>query len=116
MDGTKLSNSAFRKLSERIRECSSIKDKIKLIKNNINSLDDLVDMLEAECLFNDEFNELFKNLSKMEIILLSTHVSDLSLGNEYNKEWYFEFNKYISSLSEEEQTAINNIKNRVELV
>ncbi|WP_396128227.1 DUF6179 domain-containing protein [Clostridium sp.] len=116
MDGTKLSNSAFRKLSERIRECSSIKDKIKLIKNNINSLDDLVDMLEAECLFNDEFNELFKNLSKMEIILLSKYVSDLSLGNEYNKEWYFEFNKYISSLSEEEQTAINNIKNRVELV
>lgn len=115
-DGAKLSNSVFRKLSEKIRERSSIEDKIELIKNKVKSLDDLVDILEAECLFDDEFDELFKNLSKTEIILLSKHISDLNLGNEYNKEWYFEFNKYISSLSNEEQIAINNIKNKVELI
>lgn len=116
MDGTKLSNYAFRKLSEKIREYSLIKDKVELIKNKVKSLDDLVDILEAECLFDDEFNELFKNLSKMEIILLSKHISDFNIGNEYSKEWYFEFSKYILSLSEEEQTAINNIKNKVELI
>ena len=46
IDGKKLSNSVFRKLSEKIRESSSIEDKIELIKNNINSLEDLIDILE----------------------------------------------------------------------
>lgn len=115
-DGTKLSNSVFRKLSEKIRECSLIEDKIELIKNKVKSLEDLVDILEAECLFDDEFNELFRNLSKMEIILLSKHISDLSLENEYGKEWYFEFDKYILNLSEEEQIVINTVKNRVVLI
>ena len=106
IDGKKLSNSVFRKVSEKIRECSSIQDKVALIKNNIKSLEDLADMLDAECLFEDEYIMYFKSLSQMEIILLSKYISDLSLENEYEKEWYFEFNKYISSLSEEEQVTI----------
>ena len=44
-DGEKMNNSVFRKLSEEIRECSSIQDKIALIKNNIKSIEDLADML-----------------------------------------------------------------------
>ena len=116
MDGKKLSNSVFRKLSEKIRECSSIEDKIALIKNKIKSLEDLADMLDAECLFEDEYIIYFKSLSQMEIILLSKYVSDLSLENEYEKEWYFKFNKYISSLSEKEQVTIRNLKERIQLI
>lgn len=116
MDGKKLSNSVFRKLSEKIRERSSIQDKVALIKDNIKSLEDLADMLDAECLFEDEYIIYFKSLSQMELILLSKYVSDLSLENEYEKEWYFEFNKYISSLSGEEQATINKLKERIELI
>lgn len=110
-DGKKLSNSAFRKLSEKIRECSSIEDKAMLIKNNIKSLEDLTDILDAECLFENEFIIFFKNLSQMEIILLSKYISD----NGYEKEWYLEFNKYISSLDEEEQEKIRQIKEKIHL-
>lgn len=116
IDGKKLSNSVFKKLSEKIRECSSVKDKVTLIKNNIKSLEDLVDMLEAECLFEDEFSMVFKSLSSMEIILLAKHISDLSLRNEYEKEWYFEFNKFISSLNEEEQMRIGKLKEKILLI
>ena len=116
IDGKKLSNSVFRKLSEKIRECSSIQDKVALIKNNIKSLEDLADMLDAECLFEDEYIMYFKSLSQMEIILLSKYVSDLSFDNEYEREWYFEFNKYISSLSEEEQATIIKLKERIQLI
>jgi hypothetical protein len=115
-DGKKLSNFVFRKLSEKIRECSSIEDKIALIKNKIKSLEDLADMLDAECLFEDEYIMYFKSLSQMEIILLSKYVSDLSSENEYEKEWYFEFNKYISSLSEKEQVKIRKLKERIQLI
>lgn len=116
IDGKNLNNSVFKKLIEEIRECSSIKDKIKLIKNNIKSLEDLIDMLNAECLFKDEFLEYFKILSKMEIILLSKYIEDLNLDNEYNKEWYFDFNAYISSLSKEEQIKIKKLKERILLI
>lgn len=116
IDGKKLSNSVFRKLSEKIRESSSIQDKVTLIKNNINNLEDLTDMLDAECLFQDEYIMYFKSLSQMEIILLSRYISNLNLEDQYEKEWYFEFNKYISSLSEEEQVTIIKLKERIELI
>ena len=46
-----------------------MKDKIQLIKNNIKSLEDLVDMLSADCLFEYEYIMYFKSLSTMEIII-----------------------------------------------
>jgi hypothetical protein len=52
----------------------------------------------------------------LKYIDLSKHISDLNLENEYEKEWYFEFNKYISSLSEEEQVTIRGLKERIRLI
>lgn len=112
-DGIRMTNSKFKKLTEEIRECSLVEDKILLIKNNINSLEDLVDMLNADCLFGDEYITFFKSLSKMEIVLLSKYISDLSFEDE--KDLYVEFNKYILSLRKEEQRAINELKKRINL-
>ena len=115
-DGKKISNSAFKKLTEKIRECSLVQDKIKLINNNIKSLEDLTDMLEAECLFEDEYVVYFKSLSQMEIVLLSKYVSDLNLESEYENEWCLKFNNYISSLREEEQVTIQKYKEIIQLI
>ncbi|MHB9944320.1 hypothetical protein CF095_02775 [Clostridium botulinum] len=112
-DGKKMANSKFKKLTEEIRECSLVEDKILLIKNNIKSLEDLVDMLNADCLFGDEYITFFKSLSKMEIVLLSKYISDLSFEDE--KDLYVEFNKYILSLRKEEQRAISELKERINL-
>ena len=114
-DGEKMANSEFKKLSEEIRECSLVKDKLKLIKNNIRSMEDLVDMLSADCLFENEYITYFKSLSKMEIALLSKNIYELSFQEEDKKQWYYEFNKYILSLSEEEQIAIRELKERIQL-
>ena len=73
-------------------------------------------MLDAECLFEDEYLIYFKSLEQMEIILLSKYLSDLSLENEYEKEWYFEFNKYFSSLSEEKQVTIKKLEERIQVI
>ncbi|KYN76022.1 hypothetical protein A0J52_16765 [Clostridium sporogenes] len=115
IDGIRMTNSKFKKLTEEIRECSLVEDKILLIKNNIKSLEDLVDMLNADCLFGDEYITLFKSLSKMEIVLLSKYISDLSFEDEYEKDLYVEFNKYILSLRKEEQRAISELKERINL-
>jgi hypothetical protein len=113
-DGEKMANSEFKKLSEEIRECSLVEDKIQLIKNNIRSMEDLVDMLSADCLFKNEYISYFKSLSKMEITLLSKYVYELSFQEEDKKQWHYEFNKHILSLSEEEQIAIRELKERIQ--
>jgi hypothetical protein len=116
IDGKKLSNTAFKNLSEEIRDCTLIQDKIKLIKNNIKSLEDMIDMLNAECLFEDEYIALFKSLSKIELILLTKHISDLSFDRDYAKEWYYEFKNYILSLDEKDQESIGEYKERIRVI
>ncbi|AFS79790.1 hypothetical protein Curi_c27970 [Gottschalkia acidurici 9a] len=113
IDGKKMTNTEFKKLSEEIRDCSLIEDKITLIKNKIKSMEDLVDMLSADCLFGDEYIYYFKSLSQIEIILLSKDIYDLTFEDEYEKEWHYEFKKYMMSLSEEEQIAIRKLRERI---
>ena len=113
-DGEKMANSEFKKLSEEIRECSLAEDKIQLIKNNIRSMEDLVDMLSADSLFKNEYISYFKSLSEMEIALLSKYVYELSFQEEDKKQWHYEFNKHILSLSGEEQRAIRELKEKIE--
>ncbi|MEG2194639.1 MAG: DUF6179 domain-containing protein [Terrisporobacter sp.] len=112
-DKEKMSNTDFRKITSNIREIYSIKDKITLIKSNFNSLEDLVDMLDSECLFGDEFYQYFKSLSNMETILLFKYTLDLSFNNDCEKEWYIKFNKYILTLSDEKQKFIKNVEKKI---
>lgn len=116
VDGNKLSNLVFRRLSEKTRQSSVAQDKIELIRNNIKSLEDLADMLDAECLFEEGYVMYFKSLSQMETALLLKYASDLGLENGYEKEWYFEFNKYILSLNKQEQKSIQNLKEKIQLI
>ena len=113
VDKEKMSNSRFRSITEKIRGCQSIEDKIKLIKNNIESLEDLIDMLDAECLFDDEYEKYFKSLSQFEIILIFKYIQGLSLDNIYSKDWYLSFNQYISQLDTKEQENIKKISENI---
>lgn len=113
VDKEKMSNARFRSITDKVRECQSIEDKIKLIKNNIESLEDLIDMLGSECLFDDEYEKYFKSLSQFEIILIFKYIQGLSLDNIYSKGWYLSFNKFISQLDTKEQENIKKISENI---
>ncbi|SHJ94617.1 hypothetical protein SAMN02745163_02897 [Clostridium cavendishii DSM 21758] len=115
IDGEKMPNSKFKDLTEEIRDCSLVNDKIILIKENIKSLEDLIDMLNAECLFDDEYIKYFKSLSKFESSLLSKYVCNLNFEGEYEKEWYNKFYEYILSLSDYEKREISEIKEKIQI-
>ena len=70
IDGERMTNSDFKELTDEIRECSTIGDKVKLIKNLIHSMYDLVDVLKADCLFTKEYLTFFNTLTLEEINLL----------------------------------------------
>ncbi len=70
IDGERMSDEDFKKLTDKIRECSAAKDKVRLIKDYIHSMYDLVDVLEAGCLFEEEYLSVFEALTITEINLL----------------------------------------------
>lgn len=115
IDGKKLSNTYFRRLTKKIMECPLSIDKVNLVKNNIHSLEDLIDILEGECLYENEFYDLFKNLSQLEIALLLKNLPDSNFEIESEKEWHLKFSNYFLCLSEENQKIIINLKEQIKL-
>ena len=77
IDGEKMPNENFKELTDGIRQCSKVEDKVELIKEHIHSMYDLIDVLEAECLFEEEYLRVFEALTIMEINLLVNSESEL---------------------------------------
>lgn len=102
IDGEKMTNSKFRKITNQIRECNEVEEKIKIIKGSITSFEDLVDMLESECLFEKEYIHYFKSMSEIEMMLLYKYVED----DDSNKEWCGYYRKFLSNLTSTEKGKV----------
>ncbi|MFL8712867.1 DUF6179 domain-containing protein [Clostridioides sp. GD02377] len=73
-DESKLDDELFREVFNKILDSTSIVEKIKIIKENINAKKDFIDILEAECLFEEEYLMLFSELSELELAILGSVV------------------------------------------
>lgn len=116
VDKEKMSNSAFRNLAEKINESSCIEAKIDLIKNSIKSFGDLIDIMEADCIFENEFNIFFTNLPEVQTILLCRHMSDFDLWNNSEKKWQEEFKRYMLSLDKQKFNQIFSMAEKVNII
>ena len=106
-----LENEEFKNIIEAIIEEDSIFNKINIIKSKINSIKDFIDMLNSDCLFKDEYIELFKSLTDIEISILGRFVfneecrmNKLKLKDviysefDINNEWEYYYIEFIKSL------------------
>lgn len=119
-DGEAMSDSKFRIITEEIRECKSADDKIKIIREEIHSLEDLVDVLGSDCIFDDEFIDVFKALDDFEIALLLKYIPNDSAvhreyGTEGEKEWHGKLQNYLSDLEEVKKEEIINISQGIDI-
>lgn len=110
-DGESLENSRFKDITEEIRDCDKVDDKIQIIRKEIHSLRDLVDVLGSDCIFNYEFIEIFKVLDDFEISLLLKYipndsVMDVYYGTESDKEWHEKLEEYLDMINEEKKSKI----------
>lgn len=97
-DGESVENSIFKCITEEIRECSKVKDKIQIIREQIHSLQDMMDVLSADCIFGDEFTKVFKELDDFEIALLLNNIPhDGDYGTESEKEWQERLKVFVKS-------------------
>lgn len=83
-DGITIDNEDLVKIIDEMNECRCLSDKITILKENIHSLSDLKEVLN-ECFYNDEFKEVFKNLSKEELIIL---INEIKEKLDYKDELY----------------------------
>ena len=67
----RLDDKDFKIVVDEIIESRSIDSKIEIIKSKINSVKDFIDMLNSDCLFGEEFIDLFRSLSEVELVILS---------------------------------------------
>lgn len=129
-EGKRLSDEKFSKVIDDIMECENSTDKIHLISSNIHSLEDYIDLLDSNCLYEDEFGEVFKQLGSMELAALGKTVfyddlrcKSFSLTPEkllkYKKaaetEWQVYYIDFISSLSDKKRNSIEQLINKIEM-
>lgn len=119
-DGKMLDNSKFREITEEIRACSNTEAKTRLIREEIHSLEDLLDVLGADCIFEDEYIDIFKALDTFEMALIAKNIyndeefkTDYMLENE--KEWKIRFKEYFEGLKAVERENIVALAKNIEL-
>lgn len=111
-EGAKMDDSSFRAMLHRILECKNTEEKVGIIISNINSSQDFIDILQADCLFGDELKAVFGALSDMELSILGRVVFEeelrgglvdlLSVSNakeELEVEWQLQYMEFIKTLS-----------------
>ena len=68
--GNKMNNRIFRFVYKKIRDCTTIEDKMIILTKYVNSLDDFLDLLKAECFYEKEYDHVFDSLGNPEISTL----------------------------------------------
>ena len=100
IDNDTMDNERLRNLINEINDCRFISDKIAMVKEEVNSLSDLVEVLSV-CFWEDEALELFKTLSKEEICIIKHYLDNKYEAYSSDSEWEIKFMHYIRNLSKE---------------
>lgn len=117
-EGERMADNIFEKFIERLLNTDDPKEKINAIKTDIHSLGDLIDVLDSDCLFGNEYDELFESLDYDVLSLLCRTVfyEEIRDGSfdftnvhaeDKEKEWQIAFVKFMQKL---DLYNINEIK------
>lgn len=124
IDGERMSNESFRKLARRLSKESDANTKVSILRSEIHSLEDFIDILDGNCFFGDEYSYLFSQLSDHELALLATVIfSDemrdgpidiaktILFGITTRSEWQELLVEFLSSLKSEQLKAVEAFMN-----
>lgn len=91
VDGAPMDDEKLRRLITEINDCRFVSDKIAIVKLEVHSLRDLVEILHV-CFWGDDCARLFEELSSMELCLLRAYLEGKPEAWQSNFGWekYFE--------------------------
>jgi hypothetical protein len=123
----RMSDVLLRKRLHEIQTCERKEEKVKLILANFHSFHDYLDMLESDCLYEDEYDALFYAFGDKEIAILAKIVfyeelrsesldlpSILILNHEYPLEWQKRFVQCLHGMSGTQLQAIEAYMNEMD--
>lgn len=118
-EGKRMDDDSFRILVGEILERRDINQKIRLITTGTESLSDFIDLLEADCLYGDEYKVLFDSLGDLELSVLARivfmeeirsdpHAFSLLKVQEISDDvqWKLEYVKFLNEMEFERIAAI----------
>lgn len=124
--GEKMMDDDFRELIERLTDGLDSQAKIDIIRSESYSLEDFIDILEAGCLFGDEYELLFSELSDPELGVLAKvifsddmrdELMDLSKSIfeevETGVEWHEYMIEFLRTLNKEQLQSISTQMNGI---
>lgn len=116
--GAKLEDKAFKVITEEIRACEKVEDKVQYIRENIHHVEDLKDILEADCIFDMEYEKVYESLEDMEIALLLSSIRiDMNdvVEIEIDRDWFEHLRKYLKQLPVTRQEKIKQLSEEITL-
>ncbi|MGH4123727.1 MAG: DUF6179 domain-containing protein [Clostridium sp.] len=119
-DGVKMNDELFRSIASEIRVCRFVRDKITIIKREVHSIIDLIDILEGDCIFDDELYGVFQSFGDMELALLLKDVLSYMIGSNYlfvedEKEWHKKFNCFLKEIDLTRSENIRELSENINL-
>jgi hypothetical protein len=126
-DGDRMDDEYFRKVTEDIRNCSCVSDKLEIVWKEVHSFRDLVDILGADCIFEDEYTDIFSSFGDLELAMLlselpsnrfydnvSSYYQDYDLHlSESEKEWHTRLSDFVESLEDGHKKRIIQIQEKL---
>ena len=80
-DGDRMDDEQFTKLIDLVEVCENITEKIELISSQVHSLEDYMDLLSSDCLYDDEYIDVFGALSDTELAVIGGTILSEELRN-----------------------------------
>lgn len=116
----RLDDKSFRYIINRLKKANGTYEKISIIKKYVNSIEDIIDIFKSDYIIDNEFAEIFKNLSSLELALLGKIVyreelrdNNINIFKDDNAEisWIMYYKKHINTLGKEEIEIIKKLIN-----
>lgn len=121
-DGPKMSDEAFRLFTEELRSCRNTSDKLAIIRSEFHSVEDLADMLGADCLTEEEYVAVFAALGPAELALLLKRIpqyeSTLLTGlhdTQGEDEWQSRLTDYLRTLGTEKESLLRRVADQIKM-
>ncbi|MBY7141967.1 hypothetical protein KFZ56_02465 [Virgibacillus sp. NKC19-3] len=121
-ENDRMSDLQMRNFVDRILESDSTEEKVQLIRRHVVSLHDYLDLLNAECLFNGEYEALFATFGDVELAILAKIVfyeelredkrdfSDIvAVGAETETEWEVHYIAFMQQLDDTHIRAVGDL-------
>jgi hypothetical protein len=117
-DNAALDHDSFLALADEIRECRLVSDKLVLLQREPLGMTDLIDLLEGDCFFGDEYKAVFASLEDIRLALLVKKLPLDPAGagfleEESNQEWQNSLNLFLSQIEPGRKTAILSLASRI---